>query len=128
MRFEQRVQTTVITLEVYRDPGNAARILEIETDRVFPLHQQTIENQPSSNSFHRYNVIVTQITLQLDEEIALELSKASREQGVEPETTARQMIERALRVRRFDRARSHVLKALGDEAPKTDNEAFERLS
>jgi len=71
---------------------------------------------------------MNQITLNLPDDLAAELDKASREINSRPEDVAREMIERALRIRRFDRARQNIIGSLGPDAPRSEQEALEQIS
>lgn len=71
---------------------------------------------------------MSQITLYLPDGLSAELDEASREANSRPEDVAREMVERALRVRRFDRVRRKIIDSLGPDAPQSDQDAFEQVS
>ena len=70
---------------------------------------------------------MSQITLNLPDDLVAELDKASRETNSRPEDAAREMVKRALRARRFDRARRNIIDSLGPDAPLSEQDALEQV-
>jgi hypothetical protein len=71
---------------------------------------------------------MSQLTLNLPDKIAAELAEASRRANCQPGDLALELVQRGLAVRRFKTAREGIQNSLGENAPKTDDEAFNLLS
>jgi hypothetical protein len=71
---------------------------------------------------------MTQLVLQLSDDLARALDDASRAAHRPPEDIAREMVEKALAVRRIDAVREEIQRSLGDDAPETDEEVFKQIS
>ena len=73
-------------------------------------------------------LVMSQLTLTLSDEIASALSQIGRESNRPPEDVAREMVEKAVALKRLDQLRREVREGLNSNAPKTEDEAFEQIS
>lgn len=65
--------------------------------------------------------------LNLPEKLAAELNAASRQMNRPLDEFAAELLQRALAVRRFRSAREAILNSLGNDAPKSDDDAIDML-
>ena len=71
---------------------------------------------------------MSQLILQLPDKVAAALNEVSRAAQRPPEEIAREMVEKALAIQRFDAIRQKLQNSLGDDAPETDEEVFKQIS
>jgi oligoendopeptidase F len=71
---------------------------------------------------------MSQIILNLPDKAAAELAEASRETNRNPEDVASELLQRALLLRRFDRAQEKISKSLRPDAPQSEEQAFDQIS
>ena len=71
---------------------------------------------------------MSQITLTLSDDITSALSQIGRESNRKPEEVAREMLEKAVALKRLDQLRGEVRESLKPDAPKTEDETFEQIS
>ncbi len=70
---------------------------------------------------------MSQLTLNLPDNVAADLVEASRQSNRAPDELAVELLKRALAVRRFKSARETIVESLGDRAPETDDDALKLL-
>jgi len=68
------------------------------------------------------------ITLQLPDDVALELDRVGQETHRSPESVAQEMIERMISLRKFDQLRAEVRDALGDAPPNSEADILDGIS
>ena len=71
---------------------------------------------------------MSRLILELPDKVAAALNEMSRAAQRPPEEIAREMVEKALAIERFDGIRQKLQDSLGDDAPQTDEEIFKQIS
>jgi hypothetical protein len=72
--------------------------------------------------------LMSQLTLNLPDDVAKALADAGREVSRTPEEVAADMLRRMIAVRRFQQLSKEVREALGPNAPTSEEEIFEQIS
>jgi hypothetical protein len=68
------------------------------------------------------------LTLNLPSDVSAALAEESREANRAQEEVALDLLQRALAIRRFRSVRASIIESLGDAAPDSEDEIFERIS
>ena len=71
---------------------------------------------------------MSQLTLNLPNDLAAALADESRQSNRAQEEVALDLLKRALAIRRFRSARDTTMNALGDDAPQDDDDALRQIS
>jgi hypothetical protein len=71
---------------------------------------------------------MSQLTLNLPDDVARALADASRQSRRGEEEVALDLLKRALAVQRFRSIRESLLETLGDDAPQDDDDVLRQIS
>ena len=71
---------------------------------------------------------MSQLTVNLPNDMAAELAEAGRESSKTPEELVQDLVRRMITLRRWQHLRRDVREQLGPDAPASEEEVFEQIS